>query len=453
MVTVRLKAINANFNKHPILVIKVTPLFKDRFQMARTFLKLLIFFVAYLSVSAEICRFSPKLHEEFFNVPADNLEPEYLKDQKESLKDSLKGIHNFSIPNISAEDCKKAKLIMESYGEAVMIIAFPLNTEEYERNRILQGVTEVAFRRIVNPDDLFPNFMDYLDDFYFYYSSVALIKNSFMRIFKSESDEILQLIGKNQDVLNLIGKCFWITVENDDEIKNLLGSEELASKVIAIKNTIKQKYDQRFFGKQYQYYKNILKSAYDELNIPFEGFSGFSINLVFYLIFMRLQELNCDESFNFIFANHPLAKVANFKENLDLPAILNICKEYFFSRTKKAAPSNLKDDEKLFKDFENLAIPLVNQNVSILSKLPTKLDHPKQPDQLDQPVKPEQAEQPDPTKNQTQDPIPPPPTIDKLTIFLYTSPIWLLIIGVIIFLVHKQLQKRKNSIEAAQKPS
>jgi hypothetical protein len=439
-------------------------LFRDRFQMARTFLKLLIFFVAYLSVSAEICRFSPKIHEELFNVPADNLEPIYVKKHKASLNKSLEEIHDFSIPNLSVEDCQRANSIMDSYGEAVMNCLYPLNIEEYERNTVLQYVIEVAFRRIVNPGAVFPNIMDPLmTKFFCYYRSVAFIKNSFMRIFKTESDEILQLIKGNQDVLNLIEDCFYRDLymeENDNKIKNLLGSDELASKVIAIKNTMKQKYNQRFFLDMFERFNTIFKSAYEELNLPLRFVSMFSFNLVYYLIFKRLQELNCDESFNLLFANHPLAKVANFKENLNLPAILNICKEYFLSEAKKFAPSELEDDENLFKELENRAIPLVNQNVSILSKLPTKLDHSKQPDQLDKPkqpektdppVKPEQPEQLNPAKNQTQNPnpqnpSPPPQTIDKLTIFLYTSPIWLLIIGVIIFLVHKQLQKRKSAI-------
>jgi hypothetical protein len=474
--------------------------------MAQTFLKLLILFVAYLSVSAEICRFSPKLHEEYFNVPADILEPQFVKSFKDALKVSLDEIQLFTIENLSTEACKKANSMMEFYGEAVMTSFYPLNIEEYERSKLLKTVTEVAFRKIVYPGAVFPDIMDspIMDKFYHYYHSLAHIRNSFMRIFKTESDEILQLIGKDQDVLNRIEACFFNddSFINDNIIISLLGTEELASKVIAIKNTMKQKFDQRFITGGCEHYDTILESAFDELNDPSEYSMGFSQNLVNYQIFKRLQELNCDESFNFLLANYPLAKVTNFKENLDLPAILNICIEYSISRAKRLAPSELKDDEKPFKDFENLAIPLVNQNVSILSKLPTKLvkpeqsdpldkqkqaenpdqlDKPKQPehsDQLeqsnqldkpkqldqpehsDQPVKPElldqldkpeqsvKPEQPDPTKKQTQDSSPqnpstPSPTIDKFTIFLYTSPIWLLIIGVIIFLVHKQLQKRK----------
>jgi hypothetical protein len=175
-----------------------------------------------------------------------------------------------------------------------------------------------------------------------------------------------------------------------------------------------------------QHYDIILESAYNKLEISSTSLSDFSLDLVYYLIFKRLQELNCDECFNLLFANHPLAKVANFKENLDLPAILNICKVDFHIKAIQSAPTNLKDNEKLFKDLEKLAIPLVNQKVSILSKLPTK---------------------PDPSvnqNNQISDPSPPPPpsNFDKRRIFLYSLPIWILAIGVIVFFIVRRKRQR-----------
>jgi hypothetical protein len=159
--------------------------------MPYTFRKLLILFVAYLSVSAEICRFSPKLHEEFFNIPEDGLKRGWVKMAIKDLGKSFEKIHNFSTQNLSVEECKKANSIMQSYGEAVMNAAYSSNIEEYERNKIIQAITETAlkimlfpllFKNItkppVNPDHFYEIMKcPPMTELHFYFSAVADIRN------------------------------------------------------------------------------------------------------------------------------------------------------------------------------------------------------------------------------------------------------------------------------------
>jgi hypothetical protein len=404
--------------------------------MAQIYRIFLILFLAYYNVLAETCRFYPDSHLKFPKDP-DSFEPQLLARHREDVNTKLKKIHLFSIENLSAEDCKKAKLIMETYGEAVMNASFPLNIEEYERYKVIRLVTELAFRKMQNPALVCPSIVDsssIMDQFYSYYKGVACLGNSFMMVYKEESDEILKIIQTNdkaQEIINLIEGCI---INDFDEpgkeatIKTLLKSEEQANKLISIKNTLKQNHLARTlnYSKIQDHYIDVLKSALDELKISVSLSRDFSFDLVYYLIFQKLGGFKADESFDMIFADHP--KAASFRDKVDLPAILNSCKEYFHSEANYRAPASLKDNEKLFKALEKLAIPLVNQKVSLLSKLPPK------------PVPSNKQ------NNQISDSDPTPPSnVDKRTIFLYSLPIWILLIGgIIFFIVRRKRQKGGN---------
>jgi hypothetical protein len=414
--------------------------------MARTFLKFLNLFVALLSISAEICRFSLNLHEEFFNFPEDSLEPKCLKKSKKDAADSFEKIRAFSIPDLSAEDCRKANSIIDSFGRAFADTMFPANIEMFERNRVILAVTEVAFRKMLNPSASFPEIMDSLpivNDFCNYYYSVASMKNSFMFSYKSESDEIMKLIGKGEEaqfILNKIESCI-IDDNLDDskkesDIKSLLQlddeSEERANKVITLKNTLKQKCNQRFLtvGEITLHYVTVLEAAFDR-------YRGYTYDLAYYLIFKELIELNFDESFTLIFANHPEA--AEFIDKAGLPSILKICKEYFFSQAKEPTSWDPEGQDKFFEDLENLNIPMVKQRICIFSKKPP--DHDKDTSDLNPSNdSKEKITAQDITEDQTPDTITPPPMDKRLKILLFLLPVFFLIIGIVIVVFFR----RKN---------
>jgi hypothetical protein len=342
--------------------------------MRNSFQFFFIVLFSFLAISAEICLLHPNIHGDV--APKTSIEPYYLKKDREDLRKSIMEIHAFKMPNLSSEVCTIAKALMTAYGEAVIASTYPTSIEEFERYRPIKTLTFGALGKFVNSND-------FMESLHLYYYSFSKIKHSFPIAFEKETKELIKSSkeGNTQAILNSVENCIEGYVfdklddsERDNEIKKFSVSDEKANLVITLKNSMKQKFMQGFVSKPKinRHYTNLLQSTFDKLKIsPNLKNCEFSFLFVYLMLFKILQEGKPDDTFDLIFANHPLSKVADIKKHFDLLALLRKSEETFTCHILEEISPDLKGNEQVLKDLEELAIPIVKENFSKFTKRAT----------------------------------------------------------------------------------